>query len=268
MFGRRRGEAQTWPGHEFTESGPFAANVGSVERWMSTIGGAALVATAIRREDQRPLLAGAGLALLARGLSGYCPISATIGRNTARTDTREALSGSRGVLVETAVTIDRPVHEVYTFWRRLENLPRFMRHLESVTDQGGGRSHWVAHAPLGSRVEWDAEIINEEPDHLIAWRSCEDADVVSAGSVTFRPVPGGRGTEVRVRLQYEPPAGKAGSWLAWLTGEEPSVQIPEDLGRLKQLLETGEVPMPQSSRIQNTGRTSPAGDGRYHGGRT
>ena len=180
-----------------------------------------------------------------------CPVSATLGRNSARNDTRAALGGSRGVHVETALTIKRPVSDVYAFWRRFENLPSFMRHLESVTDLGGGRSHWVARGPIGTKVEWDAEIINEELNRLIAWRSLENADVVSAGSVQFRGAPRGRGTELRVKLQYEPPAGKAGAWVAWLLGEEPSRQIPDDLRRVKELLETGEVANPGADRGSN-----------------
>jgi uncharacterized membrane protein len=117
-----------------------------------------------------------------------------------------------------------------------------MDHLESVRILDGKRSHWVAKAPLGTSVEWDAEIINEEANELIGWRSLEGADVPNAGSVRFRPAPGGRGTEVRVNLEYNPPTGKLGAAFAKLLGEEPERQVEEDLRRFKQWMEAGEIP--------------------------
>src|SRR5260370_25086851 len=110
-----------------------------------------------------------------------------------------------------------------------------MRHLESVQVQGN-RSHWVAKGPLGTCVEWDAEIYNENPNEMIAWRSLEGADVDSTGSVHFTPAPGGRGTDVRVVLKYNPPAGKLGAAIAKLFGSEPDQQIRDDLRRFKQLM--------------------------------
>jgi uncharacterized membrane protein len=127
---------------------------------------------------------------------------------------------------------------VYAFWRRFDNLPRVMSHLESVTVLDDRRSRWVARAPMGSTVEWEAEINNEVPGKVIGWRSREGADVVSAGSVNFDALPDGQ-TAVRVKLQYEPPAGRLGAWVAWLLGEEPSIQIRDDLQRFKQLMESG-----------------------------
>jgi uncharacterized membrane protein len=100
----------------------------------------------------------------------------------------------------------------------------------------------VAKAPAGRTVQWDAEIINEIPGELLGWRTLDHSDVVSAGSVRFKRASGGRGTEVHVRLQYDPPAGKVGATVAWLLGHEPSQTIREDLRRFKQLMETGEVP--------------------------
>ncbi len=143
--------------------------------------------------------------------------------------------------VEKAITVNRPVEDVYGLWRDFENLPRFMLHLESVQGMGDGRSHWKAKAPAGRTVEWDAEIVDDRPNELIAWRSLEGADVQNSGSVRFNPAPGGRGTEVRVKLQYDPPAGAVGATVAKLFGEEPNQQLREDLYRFKQVLETGEV---------------------------
>ena len=140
-----------------------------------------------------------------------------------------------------AVRLELPIHEVYSFWRRFENLPRFMRHLDSVREDGPKRSHWVAAGPLGVAVEWDAELINEVQDKVIGWRSLPGSDVTTAGSVNFDSVRGGRETQVTVNLQYAAPAGKAGAFVATLFGREPSQTIREDLRRLKQILEAGEI---------------------------
>jgi uncharacterized membrane protein len=141
----------------------------------------------------------------------------------------------------TAVTVKRPVEEVYRFWRDLSNLPSFMIHLASVEPTGNGRSHWTANAPAGRTVEWDAEVVEDKPNERIAWRSLEGSQVENSGSVTFTPAPGGGGTEVRVELRYDPPGGALGKVVAKLFGEEPQQQITDDLRRLKQVLETGEV---------------------------
>ncbi len=140
------------------------------------------------------------------------------------------------------VTINKPAAELYRYWRDFANLPRFMSHLEAVQVLDGGRSHWRAKAPLGQSVEWDATIINEVENELIAWQSEEGAQVPNAGSVRFTPAPAGRGTEVRVTISYEPPAGQVGVVVAKLLGEEPSRQVSDDLRRFKQLMEAGELP--------------------------
>jgi uncharacterized membrane protein len=146
----------------------------------------------------------------------------------------------RGIVVSQAITVQRAPEDVYGFWRDFENLPRFMAHLESV-ETVNGRSHWRAKGPLGTHVEWDAEVVEDRPNELIAWRSVAGADVKNRGMVRFRPAPGGRGTEIVVELVYDPPAGKLGAAVAKLFGEEPAQQIAGDLRRLKQVLETGEV---------------------------
>jgi len=141
-----------------------------------------------------------------------------------------------------SITINRPAEECYRFWRDFESLPRFMRHLESVRILDGNRLRWKAKGPVGLSVEWDAELIGDEPGHYLAWRSVEGADVDNAGVVRFERAPGGRGTIVRVDLRYSPPGGRAGMLVAKLFGEEPALQIDEDLRRFKWLLETGEIP--------------------------
>jgi uncharacterized membrane protein len=140
--------------------------------------------------------------------------------------------------------------EVFQFWRRLENLPKTMSHLEEVTEVDERRSHWVAKGPAGARVEWDAEIINEVPNKVIGWRSLPGSDVATAGSVTFSPVRNGRSTQVSVNLQYAPVGGRAGALLASLTWREPSQTIREDLRRVKHLLEAGESPRTASGDVR------------------
>jgi uncharacterized membrane protein len=164
-----------------------------------------------------------------------------------------ALGGDRGIHVYDAIRLELPVDEVYAYWRRLENLPRFMTHLDRVQETGGGRSRWVAIGPAGMRVEWDAEIINEIDGEILAWRSLPGSDLVSAGSVTFEPVRGGRSTQVTVHLQYSPPAGKAGALIASLFGREPSQAIREDLRRFKQILEAGEIAYAESTPAETSG---------------
>lgn len=160
--------------------------------------------------------------------------------------TRRASSGEP-LTLRKSVTIQSTPGELYAFWRDLENLPRFMDHLESVTTTTDGRSHWVARAPAGTSVEWDAEIVEDEPGRLISWRSLEGADVDNAGSVRFEEAPGGRGTVVSVEIEYTPPGGMLGSAVAELFGEEPEQQVSDDLRRLKQVIETGEVVRSDSS---------------------
>jgi uncharacterized membrane protein len=150
--------------------------------------------------------------------------------------------------VTRAITVRREPKEVYAFWRDFENLPRFMYHLEFVENLGTGRSHWVAKAPGGRSVEWDAEIVEDRPNERISWRTVgTDDDIRHTGSVAFRDAPGHRGTEVHVRLSYDPPGGKVGAMVAKLFGEEPGQQIADDLRRFKQVMETGEVVRSEAS---------------------
>jgi len=141
---------------------------------------------------------------------------------------------------KTAATVNTSPEQAYRQWRDLERLPEFITHLESVKETGG-RSHWVARAPGGRTVEWDAEIVEDVPGERIAWRSTEGADVDSSGSVRFAPAPGDRGTEIIVELEYAPPGGAVGAAVAKLFGEEPNQQLRDDVRRFKQVVETGEV---------------------------
>jgi len=219
-------------------------NMSDVERWTSLAAGAAMAAYGLsKRRGTGWMLAALGGMLLQRGYSGHCNVYQAMGVNTAgdRSDTRRALGGSAGVVVDESVTINRPIEELYHFWRNLENLPRFMRHLESVERVTDTLSRWRAKGPAGTSVEWNAEIINEVRNQLIGWKSIEGSDVVSAGSVNFDEAGAGRGTRVRVRLQYSPPGGRLGAAFAKLFGRDAATEIREDLRRFKQLVETGEI---------------------------
>lgn len=235
-------------------------NVGPIERWVSFGAGVALAAYALRRRTNASgaaALAGAGL--MYRGATGHCDLYERLGINRADSrahqfragelnergtgvtadrgsDTRYKLGGGRGTHVVEAITVKRPVSEVYRYWRNFENLPRFMNHLELVAMREEGISHWVAKGPAGTTVEWDARIINEVDNKVIGWQSLEGSTISTAGSVHFDE--SDDGTVVRVHLQYSPPAGKLGSAVAWLFGEEPGQQVREDLRRFKALLET------------------------------
>ena len=211
------------------------------ENWLALSTGALLLLLgASRRSVGGALVAMSSAPLLYRGVTGHWPALAN--GSTQSGNTRTALGGTRGVHVRESIRLEVPRADVYRFWRRLENLPRFMRHLDHVTDGSDGKSHWVAIGPAGLRVEWDAEIINEVDEKLIAWRSLPGSDVVTAGSVNFASARVGRSTEVRINLQYALPAAKAGALIASLFGREPSQTIREDLRRFKQLLEAGEMP--------------------------
>jgi uncharacterized membrane protein len=238
------GRTDEWT-HLPPPEGGAGVNVGTAERWVSGVAAAALVAYATRR-------AGGGLrgvalplagALLGRAVTGRCPVNQAIGRNSARRDRVSpvaSLGQGDGIRVEQAVRIARPAEELYRFWRQLENLPRFMDHLESVRVLDERRSHWVARGPAGSRVEWDAEIHNEIPGQLLAWRSLPGAEVDHAGSVHFEPDMGDL-TLVRVILRYDPPAGRVGAGVARLFGEDPDTQVADDLRRFKQVMEAGDA---------------------------
>jgi uncharacterized membrane protein len=218
-------------------------NMGDAERWGSMAAGVGLALYGLtRRRSSGYVLAALGGLLFRRGYSGHCHTYELFGINTAGTgsDTREALGGSAGVNVEESVIINRPVSLLYRFWRNLENLPHFMTHLESVERVTDTLSRWRAKGPAGIMLEWNAEIHNEVPDRLIAWRSIEGSDVVSAGSVNFEEIAPDT-TRVRVRLQYSPPGGKAGAALARLVGADAATEIRQDLSRFKHLLESGGV---------------------------
>ncbi|GGR34884.1 SRPBCC family protein [Deinococcus ruber] len=177
------------------------------------------------------------LGLLMAAAGGYLVYRAATGNDPVMQATGGGATSSKPIFVEHSVVIDRPAQQVYDYWRKLENLPQIMSHLESVTVLDDRRSRWVAKAPLGSHVEWEAEIVNDKPGERIGWHSLPGATVDNAGSVQFESMPGGTSTRVHVALSYRPPAGPLGAAVAKLFGEEPSQQIAEDLQKFKQTFE-------------------------------
>jgi uncharacterized membrane protein len=231
-----------FPGDPEEASIRSGRNISDLERWLSIATGTGLALYGLSRRNRTGwIVAAFGGMLMRRGATGHCHTYEAFGINTAGTgdDTRRALGGAAGTIVEESVTINRPIEELYRFWRNLENLPQFMHHLESVERITDTLSRWRAKGPGGTTVEWTAEIINEVPNKVIGWRSIEGSDVVSAGSVNFDTT--GRGTRVRVRLQYSPPGGKVGAALARLIGRDAATQIRDDLRRFKEMIETGDI---------------------------
>jgi uncharacterized membrane protein len=223
---------------------PIERNVGDVERTVSILGGGALALYGLLRRDWSS--GAAALAsgwLLYRGITGHCPVFETLEVSTAETQpTSTAVSrlGENGIKVEKAVIINRPAGELYTFWRELKNLPKFMSHLESITTIGQGITRWVAKGPFGT-VFWDAEIIKDEPGRLIAWQSVGSTRIDNVGLVRFTELPGDRGTEVHVRINYRAPLGKVGVSIVRVLGDDPAQAIEQDLRHLKQIMEAGEI---------------------------
>jgi uncharacterized membrane protein len=224
-------------------------NVTESERWLSLIGGGLLALEGLREGNLPGLgLAALGGALIHRGLSGHCALYGALDISSKEHGRVAAVGAGRGVKITRVATIQRSPADLYDRWRNFENLPHFMSHLVSVQTDGK-RSHWIARAPVGLSVEWDAEIVNDEPGRLIAWRSLSGSQIATAGSVHFTPLSVDRGTEVCVTLKYDLPGGTLGSWLAWMFGEEPGQQIREDLRRFKQWMETGEVATTQGQPV-------------------
>lgn len=200
------------------------------------------------RRNDRARTAAAALAV-----AGVAAVDAFAARRVQEEGIPKDIAATHGIHVEKTFAVNRPARDCYDRWRRFEELPRFMKHVESVTVGGPGLTHWVATAPGGATVEWDAEITNDQPGRLLAWRSLEDSDVDHSGVVRFDPGPDERSAIVRVEMHYKPPAGRIGAAIARLFGEEPSQTIEEDLRRFKRMMETGEIPTTEG---QAAGRRS------------
>jgi uncharacterized membrane protein len=230
-------------------------NIGGFERGASVTMGTALLALALsqRRAPGAFAFGLLGAYLSWRGATGHCALYQALDTGTAEDEEDERLDagGHDDVSIEAAATIARPPGEVYAFFRRLENAPRFMAFIEAVQVKDAKRSRWVARTPTGQILEWEAEIIEDRPGELIAWRSDPGRLVHHAGAVRFRTAPGGRGTEVRLDVEYDPPGAAVGRSIARLFGSATEYMASEDLRRLKQILEAGET---ATTRGQPQGR--------------
>lgn len=215
-------------------------NVGMGERGISLAAGlAGFYYIVTRRPNLKiglPMALDAGY-MIYRGATGHCFLYQVLEINRSQ-------EGNKGIQVQRSVTVNLPKEQLYRIWRNFENLPRFMKHLQRVdVDEStdGKRSHWVAKAPFGREIEWDAEMTDEWENEHISWRSLPGSSVGSTGSVHFADAPGGRGTIVHVSMQYNPPGGSMGAVIARLFGEEPGQQLRNDLRNFKQIMETGEI---------------------------
>jgi uncharacterized membrane protein len=214
-------------------------NVGNTERLLSTLAGGWILISGLRRGSAGGLCEGMiGGSLLYRGLMGHCHMYQMLGINTSNGEHQAGLRQKEGYRINKRIVVNRSPEELYGFWRNLENLPRVFDHLVSVQPHNATHSHWVAKGPLNTRVEWDAEIIEEREGELIAWRSIAGAEVSTAGSVHFRKVPRNMGTEVSIALRYSPPAGSLGHAVAQLFGQTPEDQIEQELDQFRQMMES------------------------------
>ncbi len=227
------------------ECGCAQQNVGDSERILSVAAGAALAALGLARGRLSGIaLAAMGGGLVWRGYTGHCYTYEALGISTAKRKPSTAVPAQQGVKIEKTIHVDCSPEDLYKFWRRFENLPQVMRHLKEVRSIDSLHSRWVAEGAAGKDVHWDAEIINQRPDEMLAWRSLPGGDIDTAGSVHFKPLPHGHTTEVTVSMKYNPPAGKIGAHIASLLGEGLEQKLDEDLQSFKQVMETGMAPIP------------------------
>lgn len=214
--------------------GNVVQNVSNFERGLSIGIGALLIYSSIKNFKKTPLRAilrtGVGAGLMLRGAGGNCPVYSALSVDGTKTTS---------VNVRTTFVVNRPRNEVYAAWRNLSSLPKFMKHLTSVTETSNTRSHWEAKIPEGSPVSisWDAEIVKDEPGTLLSWRSLPGSTMNNAGKVEFRDALGHHGTEVRVTIIYRPPAGNIGSGVAKLFNPVFKKIIKTDVLNFKQYIE-------------------------------
>ncbi len=201
-------------------------NLGKTERVISGIAAAGLAALALKKSSTSGRIA-AGLAsgaLAARAATGFCAVKGAV----------EEIRDTSPIRVEKQTVINAPIEAVYEFWNNVENFPKFMNHIQSVVKMTNTRSHWVSDGPLGTKVEWDSELVKNVPNDVIEWRSLV-GDVEHTGTVRFKRV--GPKTRIKVRIEYTPPAGKVGAAVARIFGEDPRSQLEEYLKKAKQMLD-------------------------------
>jgi uncharacterized membrane protein len=230
-------------------------NVGLGERGVSIAAGlAGMYIILTRRPNWKiglPMALDAGY-MIYRGATGHCVLYQMMEIN-------RSTEGNKGIQVQRAVTVNLPREQLYNIWRNFENLPRFMKHLQRVdVDEttGGRNSHWVAKAPFGRDIAWNAEITEDRENEYIAWQSLPGSIVGSTGSVRFIDAPNTLGTIVHVSMQYNPPGGSLGALIARMFGEEPGQQLRSDLRNFKMMMETGEI---ASVEGQSSGRNKEYG---------
>jgi len=211
-------------------------NVGQTERMVSVGLGAFLLSSGLGNLTSHPikglLRTLVGGALLYRGVSGHCPVYASMGKT-------KGVSHTQAINIRTGLIVNKPKDEVYAFWRKLENLPLFMKHLASVTEIDQKHSHWEADVPGGvGRIKWNAEIVKEEDGQMIGWQSIPNSTINNAGKVTFKEALGGQGTELEVVISYHPPAGELGAGIAKSLNPVLEKMIRQDIMNFKDYIET------------------------------
>lgn len=222
-------------------------NVGMAERWLSMLGGGALVARGLAKGGTGGLVTAAlGAALAQRGLTGHCQVYGALGLDSSESGERGGLAGlagggSREVVVESVATVHRPAAELYRFWNDPTNLPLFMENVAAVEPIDERRARWTLQPPAGPPVEFEAVVEQKVEGERIAWHSAETAVLRHSGEVRFEEGPGGRGTTVRLRVELAPPGGAVGAAIAGLFDGAVELRMRGDLKRFKQLMETGEV---------------------------
>lgn len=212
--------------HEPRFKSQTAVNVGGLERLISVLFGGFLAAKAARKGGFFRTVASGYL--LHRGTTGHCGLYRALGFTTA---------GPRGIELNESITVNRPVAEVWSFWRNLQNLPEFMDHLKEVKVIDSKRSHWVAEAPGDIKIEWDAEIVGERENEFIAWRSLPYSDIKTQGFVEFLQAPGHKGTEIRVHMVYDLPGAGPAAGVKRLLENITFRQLRTELMRFKDRME-------------------------------
>jgi uncharacterized membrane protein len=243
----------------------LAAGVGILARpkptywmWNRVIGDTidlASLAKAMRssRTDKTRLMAATVAVLGVTALDILCSVKLTSESNPATGHDEGSFKlaeSSEGQLLNAFITVNKPVAEVYAFWKDPQNFPSFMEQLESVRITSGRRSHWTARGPAGLTVEWDAETITDTPNEMISWSSVDDSDIQNTGTVRFRPASGNRGTEVELEMDFKPKGGAVGAKVASFFSALPKTQMMNDLRRFKQMIEIGEIVKSDASSVK------------------
>jgi uncharacterized membrane protein len=218
------------------EGGSGVVNIGQNERLISTAAGAFLLSSGLGNLFKNPISAlvktALGGYLLYRGASGHCMLYSSMGKT-------KGVESTQAVNIRTSLVVNKPKDEVYAFWRKLENLPLFMKHIASVTELDQKHSHWEATIPGNiGKVKWNAEIVKEEPGQMIGWQSIPNSTINNAGKVVFSEALGGQGTELEVVISYHPPAGEVGAGLAKLLNPVFERIVREDVMNFKDYIET------------------------------